>query len=1194
MRWSTTTIVALVVCAATALAAPGADCRQPCDAWVDPVLRVEFPKQLGGLQLSCRRTYTSGDDDYSLRYDSAESRVRKAGGQHLDLYVYTRGETLPDGTGDKVVEEIRTASAEIERVYHEVKASEMTSEGTFRKSALKYLWTSYTLALEEHTPPCLSITLVTAWRDRFVKLRYSEDVPPGRLDPCEELPKGMQPLLAALDTLFADAIAAARVDIYAIANPTNVLAALRRKWLGADTRVSMAEMPDYADRFSKLSEIQDWCVKDMENRAALFEKVARECLRLKIEPQVWHYNLACALARQKKAETAFEALEQALAAGYNNAAHMMEDPDLASIRKDARFGKLAAAAETIAEHWNAPRKTAKVVGGMLSLDEDNVYYALDDRSYQVEVETDIAKPVVYLDHNAKHRAPPKGMVGVSFAEAFRDAKRDVGSANIHFVDVRNGDRIPVVLASDCTHEEDRLNKSMSIPAGFAFGGAEAQCENLHFDSANTLGIYAAASDYGLDGIDRFVGNFPACLAHAGGAEEADKFVRLCGDIVENLPDDLRDDASVIALNVIRRAQKCVTNETSFMSGVAQRPVLSFDGIDTAKAIALARTNVRASFPRTPYFRAVSLSFAGTPVSDLWNAPYDRPHLASTSHSQVFVATWGERTATFTAEVVGMQKLIEEGLATNGWRYVWKVLQGDEKKVRLAAEADDLAKVRIEVDYHRAFDAPLADGRTIKTSRVDIGCFLLDAHGRASVPAIMSVYFNPNEKREYGADGRLVAIDYTQRQIAGWRPQLCAKGNWRDVFHYTKDGKMTGWTRLAPQEDGCVTTNEFTREGLVVMTRDALGRPKDVRRDMTMEWMQDFGGESFTGKEYAAHVAAKGIAYDKLDQPPCGEEGPTTLAWQYAYSDDKDLFGKPSPKPCRPFAYRPDLCPRAAFTAASGFRYPLMDQMMAGQARYAGFKYGSTEDGDVRDLMREDSPLALRKKGLTPPKNLKTMAFCPWKPSRNDLWAVDAAEWCMLVSSNLVELADGVYRLRHEEDRENCLSVNETYTIVNGGTEHCAYEMLDKLYRRGEQIELSDDKTIVTDGDPLAKADLPEDVENAMAYWQLPNGDLFYIKAFHATGFAAREYAFVRKDSDELPEVSFQDLPSRAIGNTVLAAFAEEADAMNNLAVLLYAGIANAHAYKEAIVVNLLERAAVKGCATAGRNLEVLRHNRGAR
>ncbi len=1186
-------MIVIVALAATILAAPEKDCRQPCETWVDSVLRVEFPGQLGGLRLSCRRTYTSGDDDYSLRYDSAESQVRKTGGQHLDLYVYTRGETLPDGAGDQVMEEIRHASSEIEQIYHEVNASEMTSEGTFRKSKLKYLWTSYTLALEEQSPPHLSITLVTAWRNRFVKLRYSEDAPLGRLDPCEELPKSIQPILEAIDTLFAAAIATAKVDIYALANPTNVLAALRCKWLGADTRVSMAEMPDYADQFSRLAEIQNWCVKDMAKRADVFEKVAREGIRLKIAPQVWYYNLACTLARQKKTDAAFEALEQAIAAGYNHVAYMKEDSDLARLRKDARFGKLAAAAETIAEHWNEPRETAKVADGMLSLTEDNVYYVLDDRSYLVKVETDIVRPVVYLDHNAKHRDPPKGTIGVKFAKAFRDARRDIGSANIHFVDVRNGKCIPVVLASDCAYEENRLNKSMSIPADFAFGGEGAQCEIRHFDVANTLGIYTAASDYGIDGIDRFVGNFPACLAHSGGVEEANKFVRLCADIVENLPGDLRDNASAIALNVIRRAQKCVTNEATFMSGIAQRPVLSFKDIDREKAIAMVRTNACVRFPLTPYFKDADLSFAATPVSDLWNEPYDRPHLASTCHNQVFVATWGERTASFKVEMSEIQELIEAGLATNGWRYVWKVLQGDEKKVRIAAEADDASKARIEVDYHRAFDAPLVGGRTIKTSRVDIGCFLLDERGRASLPAIMSVYFNPNETREYGADGRLVSIDYTRRQIAGWRPQLCAKGKWKDVFHYTKDGKLTGWTRLAPQENGGVTTNKFTREGLVVMTRDALGRPRDVRRDMTMEWTQDFGGASFTGKEYSAHVAAKGIEYDRLDHPPCGKENPTTLAWQYAYSNDKDIFGKPSPKPCRPFAYRPEFCTRAEFTAASGFRYPLMDQMMVGQTRYAGFKYGNTEYGDVRDLMREDSPLALKKKGLTPPKILKKMAFCPWKPSRNDLWAVDGKEWRIFVSSNLVELADGAYRLR-QKDQESYLSVSETYSVVNDGTEHCAYELLDKLYRRGEQIELSDDKTIVTDGDPLTKADLPEDVENAMAYWQLPNGDLFYIKAFHATGFAAREYAFVRKDNDELPEVSFQELPSRAIGNTVLAAFADEAEAMNNLAVLLYAEVANAHAYKEAVVIDLLKRAAAKGCATARRNLEVLRHNRGER
>ena len=95
---------------------------------------------------------------------------------------------------------------------------------------------------------------------------------------------------------------------------------------------------------------------------------------------------------------------------------------------------------------------------------------------------------------------------------------------------------------------------------------------------------------------------------------------------------------------------------------------------------------------------------------------------------------------------------------------------------------------------------------------------------------------------------------------------------------------------------------------------------------------------------------------------------------------------------------------------------------------------------------------MKKKGLTPPKILKKMAFCPWKPSRNDLWAVDGKEWRIFVSSNLVELADGAYRLR-QKDQESYLSVSETYSVVNDGTEHCAYELLDKLYRRGEQIEL---------------------------------------------------------------------------------------------------------------------------------------------
>ena len=1181
--------IKIVMIAVAAVMAEGtfatqpANTARPCRTWVDPVLRVQFPERLGGLQMTSRHVYNSGDDDYSLRYDSDESRRVAQGGWHLDIYIYTRAATIPDGAGDEVMEEMSKSSSAVTLMHPNAKASEMFVEGMLPRAKLKYLWTSHTFNFEGHQDSHQSITWLTAWRNRFIKLRCSRPAAKGCDAPCEELPKDILPILNAFDALLADAMAAAKVDIYAIANPTNALVALRRKWLGVDARVPMVEMPDYEDRFFELDDVQDWCSDDMEKRAVTFERVAREGLRLKIEPDIWYYNLACALARQKKADDAFEALEQAIVAGFNCAEHMREDADLKSIREDVRFKKLAAIAETITENRKAPRKFAKVVDGGLSLDEDNVYYAFKDRSYWVVVETDIINPIIYLDHNEEHCAPPDGMIGVNFTKEFRDARRDVGSANIHFEDARTGAYIPVVLASDCVYEEDRLNKPMSIPAHFGLDSNAVRREGCHFGRWNTLGIYTAGSDYGIDGIDRFIGYFPGCIAHTGGAEDAAKFVQLYREIVQALSVDVREDVPVVALNIIRRAQKCVTDEATFMSGIAQRPVMTFDDIDVKKAMAMACTNVAECFPdNIPRFIADARFSDVETVRDIWISP----RLSSSLYHQAFVAAWGEKTKTFEVAVVSMRKMVETGFATNGWRYVWKVLQGDEKKVRIKAANEDSSKVRIGVDNHAVFDAPLANGKTIKTSRVDVGCFLLNEHGAASIPAIVSVYFSPNETREYDVAGKLVSIDYTKRQLKGWRPQLCAKGAWKDTFHYAKDGRMTGWMRVTPDENGGASTNEFTREGLVVMTRDALGRPKDVRRDMKMRWMQDFCGEDFTGDEYDMHTRIKGIKYDDDSRAP--EE--TTLAWRYMYQDDKDLLGKPSPKPFRPFAYRPELCRRANFTEISGFRFPLYDQMMAGHAHYALFKYGLPEDGDWLGLMREDSPLALKTKGLTPPKTLKKMEFCPWKPSTNDLWRVDIDDTKDFIASNLVELADGACRL-HSTKQGSYLSVRETYTLVNDGGEHCAYTQLDKTYRRGGKIKLSDDKTVVTDGDPLKREELPKGVENSMAYWHLPNAVLFCITARHNSGFAARSYIF-SCDVGDLPEVSFQELPSRAIGNTVMSAFVGEADAMNNLAVLLYAEVANSGEYKEARVIDLLKRAAEKGCETANRNLDVLRYNRG--
>ena len=61
---------------------------------------------------------------------------------------------------------------------------------------------------------------------------------------------------------------------------------------------------------------------------------------------------------------------------------------------------------------------------------------------------------------------------------------------------------------------------------------------------------------------------------------------------------------------------------------------------------------------------------------------------------------------------------------------------------------------------------------------------------------------------------------------------------------------------------------------------------------------------------------------------------------------------------------------------------------------------------------------------------------------------------------------------------------------------------------------------------------------------------------------------------------------------MLAADAGDANALNNLAVLCYAGIANPDQYDESAVIKLLRRAAKLGCLVADGNLRVLHYNRG--
>ena len=992
----------------------------------------------------------------------------------------------------------------------------------------------------------------------------------------------------------------AEVDIYAIQDPKVRLAAIDKKWPEAGERVSMWKMPSFAERFFEIDSFQDWCGENKQERYPQFEEACRVAVSLKIEPAIWYYNLACAQAVQGKKDEAIENLEKAVAAGYWEEVKASMDSDFASIVDDDRFKKLCQAMGVrTGPAWNQPKE--KIDGDtnpFPRLTDDNVYYAFNDASYSCELATTNEKAIVYINHHVKHpNVPAEGLICPIFPKEAREAGVDTGAANIHFY-VR-----PVLVASDWSNGKNKLENVSSVPALLAVENGKAWVEGKHVFEWNVLGIYSAGADYGEDGIDRFQAYFPGCIAHQGGADESDKFVKLAADAIRVMPTNVaRYRAAGQLLNLIRRGQRCVKTEEDFMSGIAQRPVLKFADIDRDKVIAMASKLSEDDLLPGPAFMTdeISADCVQTKVNDLFETSFDELLIASSPQHLGMTMRFGQNTAGF----------IFKTLPQTEGEVVWKVLQGDPAKVKISTVDGDPDARRIEFEWQPVFDVDLPDGTKVKSSRVDVGIFHV-VNGKASIPSIISMYMMPNEMREYDKDGTLVSIDYRKRQLKEYCPRSCPKGNWKDVFKWSDDGELMGWTRYTPESNGKVYTNEYSRSGLRIISKDSLGRPVEVMKDMTATWTQYLNPTNLVAGDEAAIelLGWIGSQYDLND----AHAYDTTLAWQYKYKDDNDRFGEPAPKPPVAFRYQPELCRRCEMTEESGFRLPLIDQMEIGYYEYAGYKHNAI-DQNIYDLLREDSELALSKYGLKPPAVLKKMKFDPWKPSSNDVWKVDLLErekaWYELLS----QLADGVYRMRvPSKDNESAeydgfgyQAVSETYWMINWLLEFDAYAALDKQYKRCAFDEakrvlktwIDEDgwgKTLYVEGGYVMPKDVPENYSSTIAMWKIRENLYFTIQAEQRIQKGPRDYGFIKFDDDSKEAVSlgvFRGLPSAAIGNAVIGVDDCDPKALNNMAVLIYEGIANHNHYDDESVMILLEQAAKAGNATAIYNMGVFEENHG--
>ncbi|MEM6682683.1 MAG: hypothetical protein AAF607_10605, partial [Pseudomonadota bacterium] len=124
-------------------------------------------------------------------------------------------------------------------------------------------------------------------------------------------------------------------------------------------------------------------------------------------------------------------------------------------------------------------------------------------------------------------------------------------------------------------------------------------------------------------------------------------------------------------------------------------------------------------------------------------------------------------------------------------FYWRVLRGDQSKIRIEPMDKRGSRVRLSVDWHDPFGSPVS-------SRIDIGVFASDGASQG-FPSILSISFPSHQLRNYASaengQKRLMSINYDAISRAQYYDQkLYWTAPWSDAAVYDAAGHRVSWRR----------------------------------------------------------------------------------------------------------------------------------------------------------------------------------------------------------------------------------------------------------------------------------------------------------------------------------------------------------------------------------------------------------------
>jgi len=652
------------------------------------------------------------------------------------------------------------------------------------------------------------------------------------------------------------------------------------------------DMPGLHERHLQLLALMD-AAHDQKNYAAM-ETACREGLELGTADELWAYNLACAYALQGKTEDALAALDKAISAGFRDADFLAKDPDLAALRRSdayaargARMKRLREVPEAVTNRLvtlppDATQTVMQTASNTLWNFQTGIFHSFislpstnPPAAYRGPEAAAIngwlrdgtaagSAGVLYVNRDNDTRpldiARFPGMARLGYPQAMADRRLNLGLPNTLFALGNSGQLAPVIGHSSMGYLNSPYWRSQ--PRAVCGNPRQAALQSL-FLLGNQLFFYPVFGDYDPRTGDLFPANAPSCIAVAGQGNAERPFVEAAAAALAALRPETRAELSragllMPALSMLFRAsQRTLKSPRDYFSGIAHPVVFQERDLDTAQLVRMAHALTTNDLPPLVLLR-VSRETLMIPDRDYFDIVRTE-QLFDTPLAVARVFRGAARTRT-----LEIQALCKRADA----RLHWVVLRGDPAKIAFTPCPTNQGLMTLTVAYHAPFEAPFGDKQRILTSRVDIGV-IAETATTFSMPAIVSFFFLGNEQRTYAADGRILSIDYTRPQTLYNDPLLSYMRNWKDVYQYDAQDRLTGWRRIRGLDE-----ERFTAYGHLVTANDAHGRPL---------------------KAHKVHYLPRRIKVDTTNESlPDLAQTDDNVEVTYRYASDADLVGAPDP------------------------------------------------------------------------------------------------------------------------------------------------------------------------------------------------------------------------------------------------------------------------------------------------------------